>query len=169
MLQGFLDHPISLTCELETTHPRRVHQAHACDPVDHPERLSGKLACHIHHNLRAGTTFPSYSMRNPCGLHLICSFPSCILPIPSTPSAGIWPASRVSSTSHLPSRPSHLPIPSHLNLEQASCPSHLPGCHSRVEMEIWVLTPFKKYFPGHASLQSQLAPRWQFVSSHGPA
>ncbi len=49
-----------------------------------------------------------------CKPHLIISFPSCILSISSTLSAKIWPASRVLSTSHLPScpsRPSHLTCP----------------------------------------------------------
>ncbi len=100
------------------------------------------------------SAFPSYPpyFHLICGLHLICSFPSRILSIPSTPSAGI--------RRHLESRALHIchlvhlvhliyPIPSHLDLGRASRPSHLPSCHLKMEIEIWVFTSF----PGRASPQ----------------
>ncbi len=112
-----------------------------------------KDGCH----LRAGTTFPSRSFHliphisissadsiSSARFHLA----SRILSISSTPFAGIRPASRVSSTSHLPSCPSS---PSHLRpsgrisiLDEASRPSHLPSCHLKMEIEIWVFHIFSR-------------------------
>ena len=93
-----------------------------------------------------------------CGLHLICSFPSRISHLVNP----IYPIRRhpPASGRHLESRAfrichlfhfAHLiyPIPSHLDLGWPSCPSHLPTCLLKMEIEIWVFTSV----PGRASPQ----------------
>ena len=93
------------------------------------------------------SAFPS----SPPYFHLICLFPSRISHFVDP----IYPIRR-----HLESRalqtchPVHLiyPITSHLGFgraRQASRPSHLPSCHLKMEIDIWVFTSF----PGRASPQ----------------
>ena len=63
---------------------------------------------------------------------------SCRSHLPHPPASGRHLQSRALCICHL----IHLiyPIPSHLDAGQASRPSHLPSCHPKLEIEIWVFT-----------------------------
>ncbi len=95
--------------------------------------------------------FPSYPPCIPSHLRVsISHLASCPSHLPHPPASGRhleFRAVRICHLVHLV----HLiyAIRAHLDLGRASRPSHLPSCHLKMEIEIWVFTSF----PGRASPQ----------------
>ena len=136
---------------MSDSYPCLLYTNASCGQIYSPQSITSNCRS----ALRAGTTFPSRSLylnpHIPSHLQTPSHLPVSISHLVDL----VYPirrhlefrAVRICHLVHLV----HLiyAIWAHVDLGRASRPSHLPSCHLKMEIEIWVFTSF----PSHASPQ----------------